>query len=140
MAEQEHERSPQKTAPPGGVHGFSPLLLRPTFEYEHGRMIYVLEAPCVYDEGGIRVVVPKGHRTDFASVPWGLWNLFPPAGRYAAAAVIHDYLCGNRVICSRFLADAIFREIMYRLGVPWYVRLPVYYAVRTYGAIFHWRS
>jgi len=120
--------------------GFSPLMLRLTGDCEHGRAVYELDSDLTYYGGGVRVRVPSGYRTDFASVPRGLWNLFPPAGRYAQAAVIHDYLCDHDVVCGRFLADAIFRELMYRLGVPWYVRLPVYYAVRCYGFLFHWRS
>jgi hypothetical protein len=117
-----------------------PVRLRLTGEQEHGRAIYELDAPLVYHSGGVTIHVPVGFRTDFASVPRGLWNLFPPAGPYAPAAVIHDYLCEHPERCSRFLADAVFREVMREIGVPWYVRLPVYYAVRTYGAIFHWRS
>jgi len=133
-------------SPPGTIQvtpaarGFTPLLLRLLDEEQHGRAVFELQANLVYFGGGIWVKVPAGYKTDFASVPRGLWNLFPPWGRYAPAAVVHDYLCDNEVLCSRFLADAIFRELMWRLGVPWYVRLPVYWAVRIYGAIMHPRS
>lgn len=120
--------------------GFSPFLLRLTTERRWGRAVYELVADLTYDGGGIHVRVPAGYRTDFASVPRGLWNLFPPSGPYAPAAVVHDYLCENSALCSRFLADAVFRELMRRLGVPWYIRLPVYYAARFYGAIFHPKS
>jgi len=118
------------------ARGFSPLILRLLDEQRHGRAVFELDADLVYYGGGIRVHVPGGYKTDFASVPRGLWNFFPPWGRYAKAAVIHDFLCDDGTLCSRFLADAIFRELMWRLGVPWYVRLPVYWAVRIYGFIF----
>jgi hypothetical protein len=123
------------TFPPFESSGFSSLLLRLTGEVRRGRAVYELIAPLTYGEGGIWVEVPAGYRTDFASIPRGLWNLFPPSGRYAMAAVIHDFLTDNETICSRFLADAVFREIMFRLGMPWYVRLSMYYAVRTYGVL-----
>lgn len=122
------------------ARGFSPLMLRLLDEPQRGRAVFQLTADLVYYGGGIRVRVPAGYKTDFASVPRGLWNVFPPWGRYAYAAVVHDYLCDRETLCSRFLADSIFRELMWRLGVPWYVRLPVYYAVRIYGAIKHPRS
>lgn len=140
MADSERNAEPQLVYDRSLPSEFSAIVLRLTGNQQHGRAMYELAEPLTYDGGGIRVDVPRGYHTDFASVPRGLWNLFPPAGPYAAAAVIHDYLCDNEVLCSRFLADAIFREIMYRLGVPWYTRLAVYYAVRMYGCIFHWRS
>ncbi|TQE91889.1 MAG: DUF1353 domain-containing protein, partial [Spiribacter salinus] len=31
------------------------------------------------------ITVPKGYRTDFASVPRFFWRLIPPYGRYAKA-------------------------------------------------------
>ncbi|MFM8357362.1 MAG: DUF1353 domain-containing protein, partial [Verrucomicrobiota bacterium] len=38
------------------------------------------------------ILVPAGTVTDFASVPRGLWNLFPPDDSYTSAAGVHDYL------------------------------------------------
>lgn len=38
------------------------------------------------------VRVPKGFACDLASVPRWFWGLNPPTGRYAYAAIIHDYL------------------------------------------------
>jgi hypothetical protein len=38
------------------------------------------------------IIVPAGFETDFASIPWGLWNLFPPLGPWARPAIIHDFL------------------------------------------------
>lgn len=46
---------------------------------------------------GITIHVPKGLQTDFASIPKIFWNVLPPAeGKYAKAAVVHDYLYRNR--------------------------------------------
>ena len=88
--------------------------------------------------GAIRVTVPAGFRTDFASVPRILWPIFPPYGQYTRAAILHDYLCEQRGKCSRFLADAIFREAMRQLKVPVCRRVAMYYAVRFYGALTRW--
>ena len=38
------------------------------------------------------VEVPIGFVSDLASVPSILWSKYPPQGRYAIAAIIHDYL------------------------------------------------
>jgi hypothetical protein len=38
------------------------------------------------------VRVPKGFACDLASVPQLFWGINPPTGRYAYAAIIHDYL------------------------------------------------
>jgi len=83
---------------------------------------------------GIKVTVPAGFETDYASVPRLAWPLFPPRGPWSKAAVIHDYLCSNDV-CSRPLADAIFREIMRELGVPRWRRAVMYVAVRAYSIL-----
>jgi len=80
----------------------------------------------------VRVVVPAGTVTDFASIPRPLWWLYPPDGPWAEAAVIHDWLY-SRGLLSRFLSDAIFREAMARYGVPWWRRAILYYAVRLFG-------
>jgi hypothetical protein len=85
--------------------------------------------------GGINVEIPAGFVTDFASVPRLLWPLFPPTGPWCEAAVIHDYLCRHQG-CSRFLADAMFREAMHLLGVPVWRRVLMYYAVRFYGCFY----
>lgn len=38
------------------------------------------------------VLVPAGFVTDFASVPFGVRNLFPALGRHGRPAIIHDWL------------------------------------------------
>lgn len=95
-------------------------------------MIFEVEFP----GGCVSVVVPAGFVTDFASVPRFFWRLFPPDGPWSAAAVVHDWLCGQAE-CSRFLADAIFREAMRATGVPSWQRTLIYLAVRCYAVL--WR-
>lgn len=116
---------------------------------EQGRQVYeLLESltfllpvgePGSMGGGGVVVEVPSGYRTDFASVPRILWPIFPPVGIYSRAAIVHDYLYTNDAGCSRFLADALFRELMAELGTPWWRRVVMYYAVRFFGGSA-WRS
>ncbi len=61
-----------------------------------GRQLVRLCLPLEYRVGSAEsaeiIVVPVGFVTDFASIPWGLRNSFPPLGRHARAAIIHDFL------------------------------------------------
>lgn len=43
------------------------------------------------------IIVPKGTRTDLASIPRLLWALLPPFGKYAFGAVVHDFVYGQRM-------------------------------------------
>jgi len=121
---------------------FSELRIREAKGQECRRQLWKLEAPLTYSQpvngnrnSGTTITVPAGFVTDFASVPWPLWPLVPPTGPWNKASVIHDYLCKHPKV-SRFWADATFRECMYRLGVPAWRRVLMYYAVRCYGALF----
>ena len=76
--------------------------------------------------------VPAGFVTDLASVPRFLWSILPPHGRYAKAAIVHDYLY-DYAIGTRKRADDIFLEGMKVLGVPKWRRYVMYWAVRMFG-------
>jgi hypothetical protein len=96
------------------------------------------------------IVVPAGFLTDFASIPRGLWNLFPPMGPWSRAAIVHDFLYatkgtgawqGRRWInrigrYRRPEADAIFHEAMGVVdpAVNRWARGLMYAAVRIGGA------
>lgn len=92
-------------------------------------------------DGPETVRIPVGFVTDFASIPRGLWNIFPPAGRYGKAAVVHDWLYQKRVITlestarlgSRLDADNALREGMQVLGVGSVTRWAIYAGVRAGG-------
>lgn len=102
-----------------------------------GRPVFKLLEALEYEVGkegsGFVVVVPAGALTDFASVPRFFWWLFPPSGQYNKAAVIHDDL--YRSHWRRVVADAIFLDAMTSLNVPWYIRWPMYLAVRLFGRL-----
>ena len=78
------------------------------------------------------IKVPVGYVTDLASVPRIFWALFPPHGRYAKAAIVHDYLYDN-ALRTKKEADQIFLDGMRVLGVPWCRREIMYLAVRLFG-------
>lgn len=78
-------------------------------------------------------LVPRGFRTDLASIPRPLWSVLGhPAGSYAAAAVVHDWLYAWQPV-TRARADALFLEGMGVLGVPWAQRRALYLGVRAGG-------
>jgi hypothetical protein len=78
------------------------------------------------------IVIPKGFITDFASIPRGLWNIFPPTGKYGKAAVVHDFLY-RMTKMDRKEADEIFLAAMEDLGVNVVTRKIIYRAVRVFG-------
>lgn len=76
--------------------------------------------------------VPAGYVTDLASVPRVLWSIFPPHGRYAKAAIIHDWMYDIGLRTKRE-ADRIFLDAMKVLKVPAWRRSLMYIAVRLFG-------
>ncbi len=107
-----------------------------------GRQLVRLLEPLTYHVGTENsletITVPAGFETDFASVPWGVHNLFPPLGPYARPAIIHDwiYAKGGKIperTYTRKQADKIFLEAMEVVGVSWWKRSLMYRAVRLGG-------
>jgi hypothetical protein len=82
------------------------------------------------------IKVPKGTETDMASIPRILWAFFPPTGRWAKAAILHDYLYSKGCV-ERIEADKIFLESMKVLGVCVGTRAVFYSAVRLFGGRRH---
>ena len=85
--------------------------------------------------------VQAGFEFDWASVPWWLWGICPPAGLqgqpYGLAAMWHDWLYRhhaiNGVAIERKVADDLFLEIMLYVGVSrWRARV-MWMAVRGFG-------
>jgi hypothetical protein len=80
----------------------------------------------------LEFTVPAGFITDFATAPLIVGWLIQKQGDFNRAAVLHDYLYTEKT-CSRFLADALFRDVMREIGVPLWRRIAMYYAVRFFG-------
>ena len=104
-----------------------------------GHSIWATERALVYELGGlgsnIKIVVPSNFQTDLATIPRIFWSLFLPfAPKYAAAAVLHDFLCEKDGF-SRFMADCIFLEAMKIFSVGRLRRWCMFGAVRFYAII-----
>jgi len=111
---------------------FAHLDLRVTNKAKQNRPVYELLNDFTYSSSYLKVRVPAGFETDFASVPRFFWRWFPPAGKYSKASVVHDFLYVTRKT-SRWMADAIFREAMKELDVPFLARWAMWLAVRVFG-------
>ncbi|EJQ4279471.1 DUF1353 domain-containing protein [Salmonella enterica] len=84
------------------------------------------------DDNSDVIEVPAGFVTDLASVPRIFWTILPPDGKYAKAAIIHDWMYDN-ALRTKKEADLIFLDGMTVLGVPKWKRTIMYWAVRVFG-------
>lgn len=99
---------------------------------------WVLTRALLYtsDVAGRTFIVPRGFRTDLASVPrWPLiyWLCGATSDE---AACIHDFLYSTHEV-SRATADAVLREASAVTGVPAWRRWLMYWGVRIWGGS-HW--
>lgn len=98
----------------------------------NGRSGIMLEDYTIWDKDLGVIIVPKGFETDFASVPRLFWNILPPWGEYAPAAIVHDYLYVMQPF-TRYEIDYLFLRIMEQLEVGWFKRHIMYRGVRIGG-------
>lgn len=104
----------------------------------------VLLQPLKFFSGELRqlVIAPAGMATDFASIPRGLWNIFPKRGKHDRAAVLHDagyrgHLQGPggvTLALPKASVDDLFREAMIVAGVGVVSRTLMFQAVKLFGA------
>ena len=79
------------------------------------------------------IIVPMDFIYDGASIPRFLWSVVGhPFGKYAPAAVLHDYLYTYHKYPRRTV-DKIFLEAMCVIGVKGWRRRIMYAAVRLFG-------
>jgi hypothetical protein len=78
------------------------------------------------------VTVPPGFVSDLASVPRVFWSILPKQGRYAYAAMVHDYLYWVQ-IRSKDESDTIFKIAMQDLKVNSAITETLYRAVSLAG-------
>ena len=77
-----------------------------------GRPQYELTSSLEYDyKGYIIIRVPKGFKTDFATIPSWVPFLRPKNGKWAKASVVHDFLCKREGLPKR-MADKVFYYAM----------------------------
>ena len=97
--------------------------------------------------GGREITVPRGYRSDFASVPPILWGFIPSIGRHNLAAVIHDYLYDTNMFeaemgsyQARLYADREFLRLANLVGPRHRLRHAIMYQfVRWFGGRW-WRK
>ncbi len=90
------------------------------------------------------IIVPRGYRSDFATIPWYARSFLPPSGLWREAAVVHDYLCHPRNtlgfpilrICSHEEASLVFEEAMLDCNVGPKVAALMAWSVRRGGPHF----
>lgn len=114
-----------------------PLRLETTDDWHNGRPVYKILDNLIYAPGDkfndLIIKVSAGFTTDFASIPRFFWRVFPPAGKYGKAAIIHDFLYRFKTGINRKDADYIFWLAMGELGVPDWKRWCIWKAVRLFG-------
>ena len=77
------------------------------------------------------VAVPAGFTCDLASIPRWLFCLVSPYD-IALPGIVHDLLYRRQETTRRY-ADFVLFNTLEILGSPWYVRYPVWIAVRLFG-------
>lgn len=103
----------------------------------------ILEQPLSFYSADLKqlVIAPAYMVTDFASIPRGLWNVFPKRGKHDRAAVLHDagyrgYLegtGGRQLMLPKSDIDRLFNEAMGVCGVGAFARWSMYRAVSWFG-------
>ena len=94
-------------------------------------------------DGTVTLAIPAGFECDLASIPRIFWSLLSPAGKYARAAVLHDYLytiASPRTEETRAAADWEFLVAMKAEGVRWLARNTMHQAVRQFGGPVFYRK
>ncbi|MBK1999948.1 DUF1353 domain-containing protein [Campylobacter sp. 2018MI35] len=82
-------------------------------------------------------IVPKGFKTDGASIPRIFWSFYPPfKSEYFSACVIHDYLCEKANSRKDYkLADLALKEAMLLLGCSKFKCFVFYHACNLFHKI-----
>jgi hypothetical protein len=102
-------------------------------KFADGKYEY-LERPVPFDAPRTQLhgVIPRGFVTDGPSIPMAARSIIPKDGRYAQAAVVHDYLYWEQP-CSQEVADNVMFELMEANEVPWGERNSIYETLRLTG-------
>jgi len=115
----------------------NPCYTHPVLMWDTERRIWVLQQDVCYVWKGSLLYVPRGFRTDLATIPWPLVGI-PGVARYGnhnRATVLHDWVykrkgdLGDGTAMTRAEADQMFLDVMKEDGVGWQ-RFPMYWAVR----------
>lgn len=101
----------------------------------------VLLKPLEYvSSDGTLYTVPKGFKTNFASIPKVFRCFIEPTGKWTNASVLHDYLyeVGYKIGVSRKQADKLFYDAMIDSFVANITANIMWFCVRAF-AYFHYK-
>jgi len=90
-----------------------------------------LEKPLEVHFAGVKIVVPAGFETDFASVPRCVQGLLCEDSIFSVAAIVHDYLYWRGA--PKVLSDGFFFALMQWEGISRFDRLVMWQAVQWFG-------
>lgn len=80
--------------------------------HSNNKTTWELLAPIVFvSKTGYFAIIEKGFTTDLASVPRIFWPVIPPFGRYARAAVLHDYLLQENWVSIETANEMFFEAL-----------------------------
>ncbi|MEM7775922.1 MAG: DUF1353 domain-containing protein [Pseudomonadota bacterium] len=98
-----------------------------------GRDFVVLAEFSYVDSAGVRWVVPRGAKTNGASVPRVAWSIVPPlAGKHLWASVLHDHYCATRERPWEAV-HRVFYDALLAVGVNDVLAKVMYAAVYRFG-------
>lgn len=106
--------------------------------------IFYLRAPVLWTPqsnalGLPAITVPEGFVTDLASIPRLFWSVMPRDGKYADAAIVHDYLYWYQTT-SKATADTVLEHAMKDLEVSPLVVAAIYVGVRSKFGDIAWTN
>lgn len=95
-------------------------------------MRWRVERPFSLSVCGLMVTIPEGSLMDFASVPRILKPIFPDRALYGSASAVHDRLYYTGEV-TRWMADAVFYEVLREERLPWITAATMWLGVRMGG-------
>lgn len=83
-------------------------------------------------------IIPKGFKTDLASIPKIAWPIIAPAhSSLIRPAIVHDWFYRKTCDFNRKQTDLIFYHMLKNDGVSPFRASLMYYAVRCFGSPFY---
>lgn len=101
------------------------MLPNPKLEQLPSGRVRLLESFEYRTDWGDKVLIPKDHVSDFASVPRLLQWLVPKVGKWSTPSIIHDYLWG----VDKIYSNAVFLDALLAYRVPFRIAAMMYFAV-----------
>lgn len=118
----------------GSVRDFNVTVINRVAILPDGDSYYITQSPVLSYVDGELMTVPKGFKTDLATIPRLLYSLvYPAQSNIITSSIIHDYLytCPGNI--SRLDADSIFYHALIYDGAPQYIAVNMFLAVRLFG-------